>query len=71
MLKLKDVLVDVSTANATVHLHLHVVAKCEAHFLSLLCELSCRREDQDLWFPQLWVDGLQGSDCEDTSFTCS
>ena len=68
MLQFEYVLIHVTATDATVDFDLHVVTESQADFLSLLGQLSCRGQDQDLRLSQLKVYTLQGSNRENTCF---
>jgi len=56
--ELEDVVVDVATADAAVDLNLQVVSQRQTDFLGLLCQLTGRRQNQDLWLSQRNVNRL-------------
>jgi len=67
--ELEDVVVDVATADAAVDLNLQVVSQRQTDFLGLLCQLTGRRQNQDLWLSQRNVNRLQRPQREDARLT--
>lgn len=58
MFQFEYVLIYITATYTTVNFDLHVVTKSQANFLSLLGQLSGRREYQDLRLSQLKIDTL-------------
>lgn len=54
-----DVLANRRTTNASVTLHIHVVAQCKDDRLNLRGQFTCGGEDEGLGLPNRDVDGLQ------------
>lgn len=71
ILEFPDVLSNGGASNASMTLHVHVVAKRKNNRLDLRCQLTSRREDQSLRLSNGDIDGLQDGDGECRGFTSS
>ena len=69
MLQVKDIVIDISSADAAVHFNLHEVTKGEANTLCLLCQFSGRGQNKDLRFSQGQIDCLKSSEGENACLT--
>ncbi len=69
--KFANVLADGRATNASVTLHIHVVAQSKDDRLDLGGQFTCGGEDEGLCLPNRDVDGLQDGDREGGSFTSS
>ena len=69
MLQVKDVVIDISSADTTVNFNLHEVTKGETNTLCLLCQLSGWGQYKDLRFSQGQIDCLKGSEGENACLT--
>ena len=64
MLKIHYVVVDVSPADAAVHLDLHEVAQGQENALRLLSQFSCGGKNEDLRLSECHVGCLERTYCE-------
>lgn len=61
MLKLENVVVDVSATDAAVDFHTHIISQREHDLLRLFSQLTSRRQAQDLWLTKIQIDQLKST----------
>lgn len=69
VVQLADVLANVCSSNASMALHVHIVAQCHDDTLNLGCQLSCWGKDERLGFTDGSVDDLEHTDGEGRGLT--
>ena len=56
VLKLENVVIDISATDATVDFNTHIISQREHDFLRLFCQLTSRRQAQNLWLAKIQID---------------
>ena len=69
MLQVENILVDIPSADATVHFHLHKVTKREAYFLCLFGKFSRRWKDKHLRLSHGQFERIQRPERKDAGLT--
>lgn len=67
----ENVVIYISTSDATMNFHLHVVTKCKTNLLSLFREFPSWRKNQNLRFSERNIQILETSQTKDTRLASS